>query len=197
MDITTETRTLIEAALAGDPVLAELTVSGETLKTLVVTITPGVPAKTIGGATYGPQPPFRREMLVELIVRMERIRWRRFNPAIRMLVPPAHDDLLALHARHGHATVGFECFHGWTDLLDALFTWLTEIAPQADWQPVQVKEKFASLRFYWTGDLPDLARQVIEAAEHVSSHVCEVCGAPGALQNAGGWMTTRCRLHVD
>jgi hypothetical protein len=196
MDITTETRTLIEAALGGDPALAELVVSGQTVKTLVATIAPGIPANTVGGGTYGPQPPFRRETLIELVLRMQRIRWRRFNPTTHMLVPPTHDDLLVLHARHVRATVGFECFHGWADLLDALFTWLTEIAPAADWQPVQIKEKFASLRFYWTGDLPDLALQAIEAAEHVSGHVCEVCGAPGGIYRHSGWMTTRCRLHA-
>ncbi|MBN9305975.1 MAG: hypothetical protein BGO82_00920 [Devosia sp. 67-54] len=101
------------------------------------------------------------------VINVQRIRRRRFNPTTRMLVRPTHDDLLALHSRHMHATVGFECFHGWTDLLDALFCWLTEIAPQPDWQPVQINEKFASLRLYWTGDLPDLAQQAIEAAEHV------------------------------
>jgi hypothetical protein len=197
MDITTETRTLIESALAGDPALASLAVSGQTLKTLVATIAPGFPANAIGGATYGPRPPFQRETLIELILRMQRIRWRRFNSTTRILVPPTNDDLLALHSRHVRATVGFECFHGWADLLDALFTWLTEIAPQADWQPVQIKEKFASLRFYWTGNLPHLAQQAIEAAEHVSGYVCEVCGGPGVLQSDGGWMTTRCRLHAD
>jgi hypothetical protein len=197
MDITTETCTLIEAALAGDPALASLTVSGETLVTLRATIASGTPASTIGGAAYRPQPPFHRETLTGLVLRMEHLRWRRFNPTTRMLVPPVDEDLLELRTRHAHATVGFECGPGWVDLLDALFAWLEEIAPQADWHPVQVKEKFASLRFYWGGHLPDLGQQVIEAAEHVSGYVCEVCGAPGVLQHDGGWMTTRCRLHVD
>lgn len=197
MDIKTETRTLIEAALAGDPALASLTVSGKTLATLRATIASGTPASTISGTTYRPQPPFHRETLTELVLRMERLRWCRFNPTTRMLVPPVYENLLALCTRHARATIGFECGPGWADLLDALFTWLEEIAPHSDWHPVQVKEKFASLRFYWTGDLPDLAGEIIEAAEHVSGYVCEVCGAPGALQHDGGWMTTRCRLHVD
>ncbi len=196
MDIKTETRLLIEAALAGDPALTSLTVSGDTLKTLAAAIVPGAPASTIGGATYRSQPPFQRETLTELVLRMQRLRWRRFSPTTRMLVPPVYEDLLALRSKHVRATVGFECGPGWADLLDALFTWLAEIAPRADWHPVQVKEKFASLRFYWTGDLPDLGQQVIKAAEHVSGNVCEVCGAPGALEHDSGWMTTRCRLHI-
>jgi ABC-type methionine transport system permease subunit len=127
MDITTETRTLIESALAGDPALASLEVFGQTLKTLTATIAPGIPANTIGGATYGPQPPFARETLIELVLRMQRIRWRRFNPTTHMLAPPTHDDLLVLHARHVRATVGFECFHGWADLLDALLMRLVDL----------------------------------------------------------------------
>lgn len=168
-------------------------VSGDTLKTLAAAIVPGAPASTIGGATYRSKPPFQRETLIGLVLRMERLRWRHFDPKTRMLVPPTHDDLLALRSKHARATVGFECGPGWTDLLDALFTGLAEIAPRADWHPVQIKEKFASLRFYWSGDLPDLGREVIKAAEHVSSYVCEVCGALGALHSDEGWMTTYCR----
>jgi hypothetical protein len=51
------------------------------------------------------------------------------------------------------------------------------------------------LRFYWYGDLPDLGDEIIEAAEHVSGHLCEVCGALGALQSDHGWWSTRCREH--
>ena len=61
MTILTETRTLIETALEGDPALASLTITGVSPETLAFHIAPGVPATTIGGSTYSPAPPFRRE----------------------------------------------------------------------------------------------------------------------------------------
>jgi hypothetical protein len=72
---------------------------------------------------------------------------------------------------------------------------LREIAPDREWSPSQIKEKYGSARFYWHGDLPDLGDEIIEAAEHISSHLCERCGAPGKLMSDGGWWSTRCREH--
>jgi hypothetical protein len=186
MDIATETRLLIEAVLDGDPCLASLAVNGETLATLRASIVPGLPASKIGGASYHPRPPFERQILVELVVRLQRLRWRRFDATTRTLLPPTEEDLRALRDRHVHASVGFECGAGWTDLLGALFAWLAEIAPHHEWEPVQVKEKFGTLRFYWSGALPDEARPIVDASEHLSSSVCDVCGSPGMLQDDGG-----------
>lgn len=195
MTIAIETRRIIEAALAGDPALASLAIAGASPETLAVHIAPGVPAKSIGGSSYSPEPPFRRETLVALIVRVQRLRWLRAAPFTPLGMPPEEEDLQALHEKHTKAVVGFECGRGWTDLLDATFTWLNEIAPDRDWSPSQIKEKFGGLRFYWYGDLPDLGDEIIEAAEHASCHLCEVCGEPGALQSDHGWWSTRCREH--
>ena len=128
---------------------------------------------------------------------MQRRRWQRAVPFTPLGMPPEEHDLQALHKKHRKATAGFECGPGWTDLFDATFTWLDEIAPDRDWSPSQIKEKFGSLRFYWYGDLPDLGDGIIAAAEQVSGHICEVCGAPGALQSDHGWLSTRCREHRD
>lgn len=195
MTIKTETRILIETALDGDPALASLVVAGPSPKTLTVNIAPGIPANSIGGSTYSPEPPFRRETLTELILRMQRQRWQRAAPLTPLAMPPDEEDLQALHQKHDKAKAGFECGSGWTDLLDATFTWLHEIAPSADWSPSQIKEKYGTLRFYWHGDLPDLGGEIIDAAELVSGHICEVCGAPGELGSDGGWWSTRCREH--
>lgn len=195
MTIAIETRRIIEAALAGDPALASLAIAGASPETLAVHISPGVPAKSIGGSAYSPEPTFQRETLVELVLRMQRLRWLRAAPFTPLGMPPEERDLQALRKKHAKAVVGFECGPGWTDLFDATFTWLDEIAPDRDWSPTQIKEKFGSLRFYWYGDLPDLGDQIIEAAEHASSHLCEVCGAPGALQSDHGWWSARCREH--
>lgn len=195
MTIAIETRIVIEAALAGDPALASLAIAGASPQTLAAHIAPGVPARSIGGCSYSPESPFRRETLIELILRMQRLRWHRAAPFNPLGMPPEERDLQALRNKHVKAVVGFECGPGWTDLLDAAFTWLNDIAPDRDWSPSQIKEKFGSLSFYWWGDLPDLGDQIIEAAELISSHVCEVCGAPGALQSDHGWWSTRCKEH--
>lgn len=197
MTIVTETRALIEATLQDDPALASLAVTGVSPETLAAYIAPGVPARMIGRSSYSPAPPFHRETLVELVVRMQRPRWQRAGPLTPLAMPPEERDLQALHERHARAAVGFECGPGWTDLLDAVFGWLHEIAPDRDWSPSQIKEKYGDLRFYWFGDLPDPGDQIIEAAELVSGHVCEVCGAPGQLESDGGWWSTRCRDHRD
>lgn len=195
MTIATETRTLIEAALAGDPALASLAVAGSSPETLSVHVAPGVPAKSIGDTSYSPEPPFRRETVAELVMRMQRPRWQRVVAITRILLPPEEDDLQALRTRHARAVVPFECWPGWTDLFEAVFTWLGEIAPDHEWSPSQIKEKYGTLRFYWYGDLPDLGAEIIEAAEHISGHLCEVCGAPGRLQSQHGWWTTHCPEH--
>lgn len=124
MTIATETRILIEAALAGDPTLASLAVAGTSPETLSVTIAHGVLAKSIGGCSYSPQPPFTRETITELITRAQRLRWQRTAPFVPAAMPPEERDLQALRNRHVRASIGFECGPGWTDLLDAVFSWL-------------------------------------------------------------------------
>lgn len=195
MSIAAETKGLIEACLAGDPALASLAVVGASPDTLTAHIALGRPLNAIGGSSFSPHPPFQRETLVELVVRMQRVRWNRsatFNPRGW---PPEDRDLQALHRKHEKAMVGFECGPGWTDLLDATFSRLHEIAPTRDWAPTQIKEKFGTLRFYWYGDLPDLGDEIISAAEHVSGHICEVCGAQGLVHKDIGWWSVRCREH--
>ncbi len=194
MTIVAETRTLIQAALDGDPALSSLKAAGGAPDTLKALIVPGVPMNEIGGVMYSPEPPFRRETLVALIVHMQVLRWQRAAPWTPLAAPPNDVDLQGLHDRHVKATVGFACWPGWTDLLDATFTWLTEIAPDTDWAPDQIKEKYATLRF-WHGHLPPLGSEIIDAAEDLSGHICEICGAPGALQNQRGWWSTRCSDH--
>jgi hypothetical protein len=195
MTIAQETRTVLLAALEGDPALTTLLVSGTTPQTLTVAMTKGVPPRAIGSTTYGQAPPFRREILVELVGRVQRLRWRRVVPRTGLLLPPTDMDLLALHGKHAHARIGLECGRGWTDLLDAVFAWLDQIAPQHPWSASQIKEKYGSLRFYWSGDLPPLGEEIIEAAEHLSSHLCDMCGAPGRIRTEQGWWTTRCAEH--
>lgn len=69
--------------------------------------------------------------------------------------------------------------------------------PQACPQVVamQVKEKFGTLRFYYSGG--DEYISGIEAmADSMSAVTCETCGAPGKSRS-GGWIQTLCDTHAE
>jgi len=57
----------------------------------------------------------------------------------------------------------------------------------------QVKEKFGTLRFYYTGG-DDYVRGLVSMAESMSSVTCEECGNPGETHH-GGWIRTLCDTH--
>jgi hypothetical protein len=54
----------------------------------------------------------------------------------------------------------------------------------------QVKEKFGTLRFYYTGG-DDYISGLVSMAESMSGCTCESCGNPGK-QTSGGWIKTIC-----
>lgn len=58
----------------------------------------------------------------------------------------------------------------------------------------QVKEKFGTLRFYYTGG-DDTIRGMVRMAEAMSAVTCEECGVPGE-QRHGGWIRTLCDTHA-
>ena len=57
----------------------------------------------------------------------------------------------------------------------------------------QVKEKFGTLRFYYSGG-DDYIRGLVSMAESMSGVTCEECGKPGT-QTPGGWIKTVCVEH--
>ena len=57
----------------------------------------------------------------------------------------------------------------------------------------QVKEKFGTLRFYYSGG-DDTIHGMVRMAESMSALTCEECGAPGT-QRHGGWVHTYCDTH--
>jgi len=57
----------------------------------------------------------------------------------------------------------------------------------------QVKEKFGTLRFYYTGG-DDYIRGMVTMAESMSGITCEECGNPGT-STSGGWIKTVCVEH--
>ena len=96
---------------------------------------------------------------------------------------------------------GFECGDGWFNILDQL---MGNIQHHIDWQNRngevvlqvtldQVKEKFGTLRFYYTGG-DDYIRGMVTMAESMSGVICEECGKPGT-STGGGWIKTVCIEH--
>jgi hypothetical protein len=60
---------------------------------------------------------------------------------------------------------------------------------------LQVKEKFGTLRFYYSGG-DDYIRGLTSMAESMSGVTCETCGNPGR-RVGGGWITTLCKEHAE
>ena len=82
------------------------------------------------------------------------------------------------------------CEAGWYPILARLEERLRTIDP--DYRVLQIKEKFGTLRFYWTGRNYDAGETVVADAEKESARTCEVCGSPGCLRTRGGWLRTLC-----
>ena len=103
---------------------------------------------------------------------------------------------------------GFECGDGWFQILDSL---MSNIQHHIDWNNKnfekgykqykqvpqvtldQVKEKFGTLRFYYTGG-DDVIDGMVRMAESMSAVTCEQCGNPGTT-GGQGWITTLCETH--
>ena len=72
------------------------------------------------------------------------------------------------------------CDKGWYPLLAQLDEQISYLAP--DYEIYQVKEKYGTLRFYIGGPVKDkitndIIENLISYAEHLSSIICESCGA--------------------
>lgn len=86
---------------------------------------------------------------------------------------------------------------GWFDLIFELsqkLEFMILLLPEnlrKEMKASQVKEKFGGLRFYMTYYNEDMAK-LISQAERDSYHICEECGKPGQLIQAG-WLYTSCK----
>jgi len=96
---------------------------------------------------------------------------------------------------------GFEHKDGWYWLIDQLCAYLQfeiKYNNMSQVKAVQVKEKFSGLRFYYDQVeneqlINERATGAIRLAEHMSTTICEHCGAFGAEQHEiNCWMTTIC-----
>jgi hypothetical protein len=102
---------------------------------------------------------------------------------------------------------GFECGDGWFTILDEL---MGNIQHHIDWKNRkeelvaqvtldQVKEKFGTLRFYYTGG-DDVIDGMVRMAEAMSGVTCESCGAQAKTNwpktengGIGGCVRTECK----
>ena len=95
---------------------------------------------------------------------------------------------------------GFECEDGWYNLLDVLCASIQNHVDRTknieQVVAVQVKEKFGTLRFYYHGG-DDYVDAIVNFAENLSGRTCEVCGAPGSVNDDGGWLRSRCDKHKE
>ena len=93
---------------------------------------------------------------------------------------------------------GFECGDGWYNILNQL---MGNIQHHIDWKNRkeevvaqvtldQVKEKFGTLRFYYSGG-DDVIDGMVRMAEAMSGVTCEECSAP-AQTHGPGWIRTIC-----
>lgn len=108
---------------------------------------------------------------------------------------------------------GFDVGDGWYDIINCLciliqnhieneahtYAWAIKYdkpAPPKITQVVatQVKEKYGTLRFYYTGG-DSYIEGLVDMAELWSENTCELCGNKGIMQDETGWMSVRCEAH--
>jgi hypothetical protein len=88
---------------------------------------------------------------------------------------------------------GCECGDGWYGIILSAcrrISFHEANAGRSDFRFSQVKEKWGTLRIYYSGG-DEFVMGVISMAEAVSAVTCERCGAPGKT-NDSGWISTLC-----
>ncbi len=121
----------------------------------------------------------------------------------RIALIEAHPRLFAPPAGNLDRASGYpSCDEGWRDLLERMCDRMeTALREGETIQIVQIKEKFASLRCYWRGNVStETTAKIMEAialAEARSACTCEQCGAEGRLYKKIGFYLTRCAAHAD
>lgn len=115
-----------------------------------------------------------------------------------------HDDIFRERNDSMQETAmcwGLSCGPGWYSLIDELCEKIESVTDGA--VAKQVKEKFGTLRFYWTADdgVSDsdfqLIRHLVRAYSVRSGRTCEQCGEPGVLSSSGHWLKTLCEAHRE
>jgi hypothetical protein len=128
---------------------------------------------------------------------------------MRAILTDWRTDLIRTHPKLFHAPAGVPqaakgypaCGNGWRDLVYRACAKIdTAVAGDESFRVLLIKEKLATLRFFWRGNLSTEAEaKIVEAvtlAEARSACTCSQCGEEGRLYRAGGLLMTRCSLHA-
>jgi len=133
--------------------------------------------------------------------RGERARALRFNRALRRAIAGNDRDLVYFYFVQERPITKAK-------KMDEITEWnrkqMTKEIAESRFRPVsnacsqvvvdQVKEKFGTLRFYYSGG-DDYVDGVVRMAEAISAVTCEECGSPGE-QRSDGWIRTLCNTHA-
>lgn len=117
-----------------------------------------------------------------------------YRKAITLLSEEQMEVFLSPHfgkKEDGSFFLGYGIGPGWSDIVYDLHKKLVEENP--DYRIHQVKEKFASLRYYVGGMTPE-GHEYISEAENASAVTCEECGRPGKLRTHNYWIRTLCEV---
>lgn len=74
---------------------------------------------------------------------------------------------------------GIEVLDGWHDILYAMCSEIQ--AADADFIPMQIKQKYGKLRVYYQSS-DARVKEIVEKYEKLSEKVCEQCGRPGTYR---------------
>jgi hypothetical protein len=120
----------------------------------------------------------------------------------RIVLIQAHPTLFHPPADAPERAQGYPtCEGGWHGLLERLCVRIEAALAEGETiQVVQIKEKFAGLRFYWQGEVSPVTRarihEAIALAEARSECTCELCGEEGRPYLHHGVYMTRCATHA-
>ena len=89
--------------------------------------------------------------------------------------------------RYSPMVFGIECGPGWRSIIESVCRLLEGKDVVFD----QVKEKYGSLRIYWSGPDDGFVEGVIAMAEEMSRQTCDRCGNRGSTRGTG-WLVTTC-----
>jgi hypothetical protein len=82
---------------------------------------------------------------------------------------------------------------GWNKLMINLFKGIDKLQPE-DFSVLQIKEKFGTLRFYFSSATKiEEINVLVRKAEKKSGKTCEDCGEPGKPRGEG-WIRTICDM---
>jgi hypothetical protein len=130
------------------------------------------------------------------------------TPELETKLLTKYPKLFAQHSKPPSETCmcwGCDCDDGWFKILDDLCEKLKDYPIEF----VQIKEKYGTLRAYYTFNLTDERKDldvnkvddsvwdIICDAEKLSAKTCEVCGEKGTLHSSGFWLKTMCHKCTE